>query len=346
MHYRVVQWATGNIGSRALREVIRHPELELVGVVVYDEAKNGVDAGELCGEPATGVLATTDPDKIFALDADCVVHMPRLPDVDNVVSLLESGKNVVSTRAEFFGRGEKLDELTLARVHSACERGRSSVFGTGSSPGFNTDSLPFALLSMQRRVEHIEVNEYANLSRRDSTALLFEIMGFGQPMGAADPGRAVHLLGEFKPALSLLARAAGLAIDEWSAHGELAAVRHTTTIAAGTLDVGTVGGQRNVLVGSVNGVEVMRFMFTWFCTDDLDEDWDLLPTGWRIRLRGDAPMDVDVTFPVALEEFPMVMPALTAIRPVNAIPHVCAAAPGWLTVADLPPITPAVLVRQ
>ena len=44
MGLRVVQWATGNIGTRALREVIRHPDLELAGVVVYDAAKNGVDA--------------------------------------------------------------------------------------------------------------------------------------------------------------------------------------------------------------------------------------------------------------------------------------------------------------
>ena len=49
--YRVVQWATGNIGTRALREVIRHPELELAGVLVYDPAKAGIDAThKLAGE--------------------------------------------------------------------------------------------------------------------------------------------------------------------------------------------------------------------------------------------------------------------------------------------------------
>ncbi len=58
--YRVVQWATGNIGTRALREVIRHPDLDLVGVLVYDPAKAGVDAGALCGEDPVGVRATTD----------------------------------------------------------------------------------------------------------------------------------------------------------------------------------------------------------------------------------------------------------------------------------------------
>ena len=47
--YRVVQWATGNVGSRALRETIRHPDLELVGVYVHSPEKSGRDAGELAG---------------------------------------------------------------------------------------------------------------------------------------------------------------------------------------------------------------------------------------------------------------------------------------------------------
>jgi 2,4-diaminopentanoate dehydrogenase len=68
--HRVIQWATGNTGQRALREVIRDPALDLVGVLVYDPAKDGVDAGELCGEPATGILATTNRENVLALDAD------------------------------------------------------------------------------------------------------------------------------------------------------------------------------------------------------------------------------------------------------------------------------------
>jgi hypothetical protein len=30
--YRVIQWATGNIGSRALRSIIEHPRMELAGL--------------------------------------------------------------------------------------------------------------------------------------------------------------------------------------------------------------------------------------------------------------------------------------------------------------------------
>ena len=60
--YRVVQWATGNIGSHSLRAVIAHPNLDLVGLYVYSEDKAGRDAGELCGMAPTGVLATRDID--------------------------------------------------------------------------------------------------------------------------------------------------------------------------------------------------------------------------------------------------------------------------------------------
>jgi len=30
--YRVVQWATGNVGSRALRRAIEHPQVEVVAL--------------------------------------------------------------------------------------------------------------------------------------------------------------------------------------------------------------------------------------------------------------------------------------------------------------------------
>ena len=53
--YKVIQWATGVVGKAALTGIIRHPRLELAGVRVYSEEKEGVDAGDLAGLPATGV---------------------------------------------------------------------------------------------------------------------------------------------------------------------------------------------------------------------------------------------------------------------------------------------------
>ncbi len=338
---RIVQWATGNIGIRALREVIRHPDLDLVGVLVYDPEKEGVDAGVLCGEPPVGVAATTDRAAIYALGADCVVYMARALDVDEVVTLLESGTNVVTTRGEFFAGGSELSDEDRARIVAACAQGGSSIYATGSSPGFITDALPFALLSMQRHVELIEIDEFANLSKRDSPNLLFEQMGFGRPPESYNPERASYLLGSFGPALGVLAEAAGRPVDEWTAVGEVALAREHTSIAAGDLEAGTVAAQRNRMVGLSDGAAVVQFTVNWYCTTDVEPAWDLRATGWRVQVHGDAPFDIDMAFPVPLEDFATFMPAYTAIRPVNAIPYICAASPGIVATMDLPPITPA-----
>jgi 4-hydroxy-tetrahydrodipicolinate reductase len=339
--YRVVQWATGNIGARALREVIRHPSLDLVGVLVYDPEKDGIDAGALCGEEPVGVMATTDSAVIRALGADCALYMPRALDLEDVITLLEAGTNVVTTRGELFAGGQRLSDEDRARVIDACARGRASIYATGSSPGFITDALPFALLSLQRRVEFIEIEEFANLSRRDSPHLLFELMGFGRPLASFSPKRSEHLLGEFGPPLALLAEAAGRPVDSWTCAGEVAAARATTMLAAGELPAGTVAAQRTTLVGSSAGADVLRFSVNWYCTTDLEPEWDVRPTGWRVRVRGDAPLDVELPFPIPLDELGSFTPAYTANRPVNAIPYVCNAEPGILVTADLPPIMPA-----
>jgi 2,4-diaminopentanoate dehydrogenase len=338
---RVVQWATGNIGTRALREVVRHPYLELVGLVVYDSAKEGVDAGELCGEAPVGVAATTDRASIPALGADCVLYMPSPADLDDVVALLAAGSNIVTTCGEFQAGGRALSDEQRARVLDACERGKTSIYATGSSPGFITDALPFALLSLQRHVDAIEIEEFANVSQRDSPHMIFELMGFGKPMESYDSRRASFLLGAFEAALADLAAAAGRPVDEWFASGEVAAARTTTQLAAGELPAGTIGAQRTAIVGRNNGDDVVKMTPTWYCVTDIEPAWDLMPTGWRVRVRGDASLDVSIEFPVALEDLGAYTPALTANRPVNAIPYVCAAAPGILSTADLPPITPA-----
>jgi 4-hydroxy-tetrahydrodipicolinate reductase len=336
---RVVQWATGNIGTRALREVIRHPALDLAGLLVYDPAKDGVDAGELCGEQPVGVAATTDRSAIPGLRADCALYMPRAADLDDVVPLLEAGTNVVTTCGEISDAG--LVGESRARVLAACERGSSSLYATGSSPGFITDALPFALLSLQRRVDAIEIEEFADLSQRDSPHMLFELMGFGRPMASHDVRSAAYLQAAFAPALGVLAAAADRPVDSWSSTGEVAAARRTVQLAAGELPAGRIAAQRTVIVGRRSTDEVIRFTPTWYCTTDVDPAWDLRPTGWRVQVHGDAPFDVGLEFPVPVADLGAFTPAYTANRPVNAVPYVCAAAPGILSTADLPPITPA-----
>jgi hypothetical protein len=56
MTYRVVQWATGNVGRSAVEGIVAHPELELAGAWVHSESKAGRDVGEICGIAPLGVI--------------------------------------------------------------------------------------------------------------------------------------------------------------------------------------------------------------------------------------------------------------------------------------------------
>ena len=338
MALRVIQWATGNIGTRSLREVIRDPDLDLVGLVIYDPAKDGLDAGDLCGEGRTGVVATTDRIAARAIPADCVVYMPRIVDVDDVIAMVEAGTNIVSTCVEFFDDGRMLPADDRARIADACARSGSSIFATGSSPGFISETLPYALLLLQRRVDSFFIEEYANMSRRDSPHMIFEQIGFGKPMpDAADTPKPRRI--ETVPHLAAIADAAGVTIDEWISTSEVAAARQHTKVLAGELDAGTVGAVRRVIAGRRNGEDAVRITYCWYLTPELDPQWDVGPTGWRVRVRGDAPLDVDLPFPIPLDDLADFTPAYTANPAVNAIPYVCAARPGFLTAHDLPPMT-------
>ena len=74
MTIKVIQWATGTVGEHAVRGIVAHPQLELAGLWVHSEAKEGVDAGELVGIDPTGVIATRDADELLASDAEVVCY--------------------------------------------------------------------------------------------------------------------------------------------------------------------------------------------------------------------------------------------------------------------------------
>lgn len=336
--YRIVQWATGNIGARALRAVIEHPRLDLVGVWVHSEAKAGCDAGELCGLGPTGVRATRSLDEILALKPDCVLYMPQGCNFDELCRLLAAGVNVVTTRGEF-NNPRSLDPAVRERVELACREGKSSIHGTGISPGFITEALPLVLTSIQRRLDCLRIHEFADVSSRNSPEMLFQIMGFGQPPAPQlNQARAQYLGHSFGPSLQLLAEALQLPLDGIAASGEVATARRDVEIAAGTVKRGSVAAQRTTISGMREGSAIVSFSANWYISMEIDPDWDLRPTGWHVQVEGDTPLDIGIRMPVSPERWAEVSPNLTAHRPINAIPYVCAAPPGIRTTIDLPQI--------
>src|SRR4051812_22293230 len=150
MTYRVIQWSTGNVGRAALRCIIRHPELELVGLWVHSADKAGKDAGELCGLPPTGVLASNDADAFLALNADCVSYTATadlrpgdaLKDMSRIAA---SGKNIVSSSVVAMVWPQHLEPGMRGPLEDACHAAGVSCFTSGIDPGWANDILPLLL---------------------------------------------------------------------------------------------------------------------------------------------------------------------------------------------------------
>ncbi|MDQ1382473.1 MAG: hypothetical protein QOJ71_3192 [Actinomycetota bacterium] len=184
MTYRVIQWSTGNVGTAALRCIIRHPDLELVGVWVHSADKAGRDAGELCGLPPTGVLATNDVDALLALDADCVSYtatadLRPMDAINDMTRVLRSGKNVVSSSVVAAIYPAHLEPSMRKPLDDACAEAGVSCFTSGIDPGWANDALPLLLAGTCEDVEQLRVMEIVNYKDYEQPTVLFETMGFG-----------------------------------------------------------------------------------------------------------------------------------------------------------------------
>ena len=333
---RVAQWATGTVGAFAMRAVIEHPDMELVAVRVYSAAKDGKDAGELCGLPPIGVSATRDIATFLATKPDCVLYMPESTDIDDLCRILASGSNVVTTRAEFFNPA-MMEPGLRQRIEAACERGQSSLHATGSSPGFITEALPIVVTSLARRLDFLAIEEYANCLEGCSEEMLVDLMGFGDtPEAFARRHTADHAV--FEHSLGLVASALGKPLERFEYAVEGAVCRQDTRLHKSTIPAGTIGAQRVAITGIHDGKPLMRFRSNWFVTTDIEPQWDLRGDGWKVSVAGDTPVEMLIDLPMPVEDSQRASARYTAHRPVNAIPYVVAAAPGIVPTTQLPEV--------
>jgi len=251
--------------------------------------------------------------------------------------LLASGKNIATPRGEFLHPAAMRAE-DRTRVEQSCREGNTSIHATGSSPGFITEALPIPLIAQQRRLDCLTINEYADLTSRDSPDMIFNLMGFGAAPGQFNQGMLNHVKHDFSGSLILIADAVHMPLDEITVEGEKGIANNDKQIAAGIVRAGTVAALRITVAGIRKGKPLIRFRANWYCSTDIDQEWELLDSGWLVRVEGDTPLDVRVTYPVSKADYPKFTPGLTAHRVVNAVPAVCEAAPGIRTTMDLPHI--------
>lgn len=343
MPLRVIQWATGAQGVESIRAIIDRHDLELVGGWVHSEAKDGVDLGTLAGRDAIGVPATRDIGALLALDADCVTYMPRNTSLDDVCAILASGKNVVTTAFLFYPKA--LPPPDLERLLAACEAGSSSIHGTGLNPGNLSGVLPLALSGMSRSIERITLQERADWTFYESTHITFDNMRFGRAPEEVSEDASEFLRfnsGIFKEEVALIADALGAGIDEITTEVEVVLAETDHDIFGTTLQAGTVAGQRWHWKGNRAGETLVDIETLWTVGGEYPRHWPRPADGWTLTIEGEPSMRAhflslaSYTKELPIDEHVRAASIATAMQAVNAIPAVCAAAPGIATMADLP----------
>jgi 2,4-diaminopentanoate dehydrogenase len=334
---RVIQWATGPVGSVQLAEVIDNPEFDLVGLFVYSPDKVGVDAGTLVRRPDTGIVATNDKAAILALDADMVLHSASKAygfeaNTDDIVALLETGKSVitVTSYAHLPTLGSDVDE----RIREACQSGNSRFCPAGEHPWFMFEKLAVSLTALCQRVDTITIQQFVDCSHVPEERMLVDLMGMGkrpEDISVQSPAfRAVSTQSE--QAIGAAAEALGVQIDEINHVIRTAVSPEDVTLDCTTLRAGTVVGQTLSWTGYHGGRPVLVVEEFWTCTADIP-DWDLVFDGHTVRIRVDgvpniaAEVRVD-TDPIA--HFGDISGGYVAvgISALRAIPYVLKAPPG------------------
>jgi hypothetical protein len=342
--YRVIQWATGNVGKHSLRAIIERDDLELVGVKVYDPAKEGVDAGELVGLPPTGIKATTDGEALLRLKADCVNYNalgtttadPFGAPLDDICGFLEAGFNVTTSAIDHLIHPPFLPAAVRERIEKACSAGGTTLFGSGINPGFTMDLVPISFSRISRTIDSIHVVESLSMANYDAPSIM-KFMGFGESPDAhsyldemhSDRHRSV-----FYASLLQVADAIGFTIEDVTYERESAVAVEPVVTALGTIEPGAVVVQRIQFVGHAHGRPALTSEFVWRVSDSVRPDW-VSGDRWIMTITGDPTLRVECQ---AETQFDAKRPTSLTVgmAPVNAIPTVCRASPGLKSVLDLP----------
>jgi len=342
--FQVIQWSTGNVGRHALRCIDRHPDLELIGLWVHSPDKVGVDAGELAGLAPNGVTATNDVDALLTLDADCVCYTAtadlRPGDaIADLARILESGKNVVSSSVVSLIYPPHVAPGMRAPLEAACRAGNSSCFTSGIDPGWANDLLPFVLTGACEYIDEVRVMEIVNYATYAQPTVLFDTMGFGQPLDAQPlllmPGVLSFAWGGV---VKVLAAGLGVEVDELREVHERQPAQRDIDLGFGVVQQGTTAALRFEVQGVRNGKTPIVLEHVTRLADDLCPEWPqpVGHSGYRVIVTGNPTYTCDVQMMGDDGDHNTGGLVGTAARLTNAIPAVCAAPPGLLSVLDLP----------
>ena len=341
---KVIQVATGTVGTHSLRTIVGRRDMELVGLLVFNPDKVGKDAGELIGSDPIGVRATDRLDEILALDSDAVSFNALGDTFDarvalkQICSLLESGKNVCSTAVTTHIYPQAIESFPLReRLQAACEKGGVSFHSSGINPGYMMDVWPITLGRICRHIETIYMTEMVDMARYTSGQIAGYI-GYGKKPEEVsfELPREMVLENPYFLSVKMMADAMGLEIDDatFSWEGFPSAKRIVTPVC--TVEPGTVGAVSVTLRAYKRGKLRVESKMLWVLGKEVaPASWPYGDGAWSIKIDGDPCIETRIDTSTSHDaRQPDVL--MTGAHAVNAIPAVVAGPVGVLTHRDLP----------
>jgi hypothetical protein len=324
---RVIQYGLGPIGSAIARHVTERSGLTLVGAVDIDPRKVGKDAGEVIGlgHPMGFAVAAKLGQVLANTTADVAIHATGSHfDLfkGQILEILRAGLDVVSS-AEELSFPWLAHPQQAAEIDAAAKRAGKTVLGTGVNPGFLMDSLPLDLTAICQRIDRIEVTRAQNASLRRGP---FQAkIGSGMTVEAfqakMEQGRMGHV--GLPESVGMLFDTLGRELVRYESSVEPVVAQSPIKTQFFEVSPGRVRGLKQVARGFAQNGEFATLTFV--AALDWPENEDTIRiTGkpdLEIKLRG---TNGDVA---------------TVAIVVNAIRRVREAAPGLITMRDLPIVT-------
>jgi 4-hydroxy-tetrahydrodipicolinate reductase len=343
---RVIVWGTGFVGRNVLRNLVTHPAYEVVGVIVSDEAKDGRDVGELVDLPRAGLAASRDADAVLARGADALCYfgpsaLYMETNLRNITNALGRGINVVETTIGALQNPRRAPAAIRDAIESACQAGKASYFSGGIDPGFGNDLLPLTLLGLCGRVDRVHTTEFLDAGTypdQESLAAMGLCSSLDEKALLDSPGLMTSIWGG---PLYMIAEALGVEVTETAEHYDRWAAPSAIDFPMGRVPAGHAAAHRIKLSGLIGGEERIVIDHIHRVVPDVAPDWPRPASdpahANRVEIKG-SPNLVQET--VLADEFTGDGNAggclATGMRAVNALPAVCASAPGILSTLDLP----------
>ena len=333
---RVAQCFTGGIGSEIVRRLAHHPHIELVGVLVHSEDKQGRDVGEIVGIAPIGLRATGRFEDILALRPDVAIWSAQGYDPTRIARLLEAGINVYAQLGGHFMAGQPEQEL----IESACRRGSSSIIAGGNIPGLISDVLPLFLSGYTNDVRHITAHQRNHVTHYPSASQIHDRLGIGRAADDIPSDRWEWLMGM---SARMVATGLGIPFSELRTRSRETRLAPETVTLPGSglvVEAGTVGGVRWTWDAYSGDHVFLTIKNEQTAVYGLGDDWrrDESTPAWTVTFDASPPVVATMSWPTAVPSAEA-NAQLNAARAVNFIPALVAAEPGPRSVLDLPLIT-------